>query len=245
MSTAGARHGDSVIGDLLVTGCPRSGTKYAAHLLTALGREIGHEEMKRDGISSWCMAVAADEVPWGPARGPHETFDVILHQVRNPRFVIPSMTTLRADSWDFIAAHTPCDPTEPVLLRAAKFWYYWNLHAEAIAHWRYRLEQLSEVFPEFCERTRASCDRTVLTRVGVNVNSRAYSRLTSLLDRTYGFMGRQPPAFFRQRFVNRTRYEENQPFDWAVLRATDRDTFDRVISLASSYGYTAEALRCP
>ncbi|MDH3217179.1 MAG: hypothetical protein OEN01_12995 [Candidatus Krumholzibacteria bacterium] len=243
-TTTGQREVE-VIGDLLVTGCPRSGTKYTARLLTELGRRIGHEQLERDGIASWCMAVAADKAPWGPARQEHQTFEVIFHQVRNPRFVIPSMSTMEEVSWEFICAHTPCDPAEPRLLREAKLWYHWNLLADEIAHWRYRIEDLDSVFPEFCTRARVPCDSAVLERVGVNINSRAYRGLPALVRRASERIGRDPPAFIRKRFVDRRVYEAAQPFDWSVVRALDRNVFDQVISLATFYGYTPAEVGCP
>jgi hypothetical protein len=161
--TTSRQNGVTVGGGLLITGCPRSGTKYVSHLLTELGREIGHEKMGRHGIASWCMAVQAQKAPWGPAREHHHTFDVILHQVRNPKVVIPSMSTLKDQSWEFVYEHTPCDRTEPLVLRAAKAWYHWNLHAQSVAHWRYRVEQLEDAFPEFCEWACVRPDRAVLS----------------------------------------------------------------------------------
>jgi hypothetical protein len=231
----------AVVWGLLVTGCPRSGTKYIAKLLTKLGRDIGHEKMGRHGISSWCMAVQAPKAPWGPAREGHHKFEVIFHQVRNPVFNIPSLSTLKDKSWEFIYEHTPCDPMEPLLLRAAKLWYHWNLHAQNIAHWRYRIEQLEDVFPEFCERARVYPDGAVLKRLGVNINSRTFEGLLGMCwGRDRG--GREPPAFIRNRFVNRAVYQHALPFDWSALRVLDRDVFEQVMSLANTYGYTAADL---
>ena len=138
---------------LLVTGCGRSGTKYTAELLQKLGLDVRHEEMGADGISTWCMAVDSEDSPWGGGRR-NIRFDARLHQVRHPLRVIPSLTTFTAPSWDFIAQHIPCAADEPILIRAAKYWYYWNLEAEKIATWRYRIETLPNVFQEFCSLAR-------------------------------------------------------------------------------------------
>jgi hypothetical protein len=233
----------AAIGGLLITGCPRSGTRYIARLLTRLGRDVGHEEMGRHGIASWCMAVVAEEAPWGPARQPQHTFETILHQVRNPVFVIPSLSTLNDRSWEFIHAYIPCDRSEPLLLRAAKLWYHWNLHAQSIAHWRYRLEQLEDVFPDFCERVHVPADCAVLKRVGTNINSRAFDGWLAMWQRVCFRFRREPPAFVRRRFINRAVYEHALSFDWSVLSALDRKVFDQVMSLATVYGYTPADLR--
>ena len=56
-------------------------------------------------------------------------------------------TTLTIDR--FIAKYIPAPANEPILLRATKYWYYWNREAERISQWRYRLETLTNIFPEF------------------------------------------------------------------------------------------------
>lgn len=136
---------------LLITGCGRSGTKYVTHLLRRLGLDVPHERMGADGIASWAMAVDADAVVWGVSPRDYD-FEHVFHQVRDPREVIASATTFKPRSWDFICAHTPVPADDPVVLRAAKYWYYWNLEAEKIAGWRYRIDALADVFEEFCAR---------------------------------------------------------------------------------------------
>lgn len=49
---------------LLVAGHPRCGTGYAAQLCGQLGLDVGHEQLGRDGISSWMFAVDADDNPY-------------------------------------------------------------------------------------------------------------------------------------------------------------------------------------
>jgi hypothetical protein len=92
---------------LLVTGCGRSGTKFIAALLQNLGMDVRHEQMGADGIATWCMAVESDDSPWGGGRrGVH--FKTILHQVRHPLKVIPSLLTFTSPSWEFIEQYVPC-----------------------------------------------------------------------------------------------------------------------------------------
>jgi hypothetical protein len=227
---------------LLITGCPRSGTKYVAHLLAALGRDVGHERMGVDGISSWCMAVQATEAPWGPSRHERLRFDVILQQVRNPTLAIPSMSTLNHRTWTFVYAHTPCTPSDPLIVRSARLWYHWNLHAEKVAHWRYLLERLEEVFPEFCCRVSAQADPSVLKKVGININSRAYRGAPRLVKWLFDRFHCEPPRFLRQRFVDRSLYQREKPFDWRLLGELDRPLCDQVIEMAQRYGYTSAEL---
>lgn len=227
---------------LLVTGCPRSGTKYVSHILRALDRDVPHERMGRDGIATWCMAVEAEVVPWGPPRLPGESYEVTLHQVRNPRLAIPSMTTLRYESWRFVSAHVILDHDAPPLMRAAQMWYHWNLQVAKLANWRYRLEELPGVLGTFCEWTRTVHDPRVLDEVGTNVNTRAYSRAGMWLARACERAGRLPPRFLRERFVDRSRYEQSEPFSWSRLRAMDARVCNEVIDLAQAFGYTHDDL---
>ena len=145
----------------LVTGCPRSGTGYAAALFRALGIRCGHEEVFGteqvlagepvvwngfDGDSSW-MAV-----PALPLDGV-----VVLHQVRHPLEVIRSIVGTR-----FLELVDRPNRPRPVVRnrfasvvwrhakevfepeteteRAAHFWRLWNERAEAHATFTYRLE---------------------------------------------------------------------------------------------------------
>lgn len=82
----------------VVTGCGRSGTSYAATVLTAAGIPCGHEELfhprvrslpdfgTRRGDASWLAAPFVSKLPDGT---------VVLHQVRDPVQVIGSFYGLR------------------------------------------------------------------------------------------------------------------------------------------------------
>src|SRR5688572_17821987 len=78
--------------DILVTGCPRSGTKYMALLLQAYGLDVGHEEMGARGISSFSLAVTSEDGPWGPTRERYR-FARVVHLVREPLATIASFAT--------------------------------------------------------------------------------------------------------------------------------------------------------
>ena len=67
----------------LVTGSGRSGTRYTASLLGALGLDLRHESLGSEGIVSWYVAAGADEVPYGPPSS-RLVFGHVFHQVRHP-----------------------------------------------------------------------------------------------------------------------------------------------------------------
>ena len=155
----------------LITGCGRSGTKYIARLLSAAGLDIGYETMGKDGIASWLLAVDSTYRDYGPSRR-HFQFHTILHQTRDPLAAISSVQTIQASSWRYICRHIPCSLDEPLLLRCAKYWRYWNLKAESAATWRYRIEDIEHVWDELCERLAIPADRAVLASMPRTINTR-------------------------------------------------------------------------
>jgi hypothetical protein len=163
----------------LITGCGRSGTVYISCLLDELGADVPHETMGLDGIASWLLAVDAGSAPWGPLRRMFQ-YRTVVHQVRHPLRAIASAQTFRPESWGYICGHIPCDMTEPLLLRCAKYWHYWNLKAEQTAAWTYRIEELPRVFDRLCEAVGVLPDRSCLAAVPADVNSRrdSYSAIT-------------------------------------------------------------------
>ena len=158
-------------GKCLITGCGRSGTKYAATLLSAAGLRIGHETMDRDGIASWLLAALPAAPGWGPS-GEDFHFRTILHQVRNPLAAISSMQTIQPASWRYICQHIPCSMEDPLLFRCVTFWREWNLKAESIAAWSYRLEDIDSAWEELCARLALPATREALNAVSRNVNTR-------------------------------------------------------------------------
>ena len=125
--------------EFLVVSVGRSGTKYVAFLLRSLGLDVGHESAGAHGIVSWYLAADADSVPHGPP-STQFVFGHVFHQVRHPLRVIPSLMSLRPETWSFVARHTGCAPEDPLPVRCAKLWLHWNELAEAKAEWRYRIE---------------------------------------------------------------------------------------------------------
>jgi hypothetical protein len=226
-------------GLILVTGCGRSGTKYTAELLQRVGLDVLHEKMGADGIATWCMAVDSCDSPWGGGR--HDLkFKTILHQVRHPLKVIPSLTTFTARSWQFIERYVPCPQSDPVILRAAKYWYYWNLEAEKIASWRYRIEALPQIFDEFCRRLGVEPRREALAQTSTMTNSRKtrpeFQFLRQLLDRLH--LGQSSTAL---EFIYDPQwgYLDGVEFTWDVLEGHAPGWSQRIRETATRYGYVA------
>lgn len=170
---------------LLVTGVGRSGTHYTAALLREMGLDVGHETVGRDGTASWKHAVSGTFVVKKRFRRARMTeidstiFDTVLHQVRDPVKVVASMQTFGEATWSYMAAHTGVSMAQPVLARAMRGYIEWNRLIEPRAEWRFRIEDLPDVFDEFCRRvgveTRAMPE---LTRDARDARGARYAPVT-------------------------------------------------------------------
>jgi hypothetical protein len=127
--------------------------------------------MGKDGIASWLMAVDTSQVPWGPPSSLF-SFKTIIHQIRHPLDTISSLQTFNDLAWDFICNHIPSSCDEPLLLKCAKYWHYWNFKAERIAQWSYRIEDIREVFSELCFRIGIQANRAILDSTPTDINTR-------------------------------------------------------------------------
>ncbi|MFI5343633.1 MAG: glycosyltransferase family 92 protein [Chlamydiales bacterium] len=158
---------------LLITGCARSGTTYISKVLSHSGLEIGHERLWKDGCASWPMAVNSDYSPYGPPSKGIQ-FEHIFHQVRDPLQTISSVFSIEPQaSWQFICSMIPnISLADTKLMRAAKYWYYWNLAAERKAEWTYRVEDIEIVWDEMCQRLNISLNRDALATVSKTTNTR-------------------------------------------------------------------------
>jgi hypothetical protein len=160
---------------LLIVGCARSGTTYMAEVLRAAGWKIQHERVKRDGAVSWELVFDdTQHVPWGSARKGRK-FAHTFHQVRHPLRTISTVYHAEEPlqrSWDYIQAHIPeISPQDSLLVKSAKYWYYWNLKAEAMSEWTYQLENFGQVREEFERRVGKRVPRVAIESVPRNINA--------------------------------------------------------------------------
>jgi hypothetical protein len=164
---------------ILITGAGRSGTAYISSLTGKLGLDMPHElQMGRNGIVSWLLAAQTEDVPWGPKFSKCE-FDVILHQVRHPLKTISTMRTAMPASWRYIQKNAPSIKREDsVLSKSMKYWVHWNLKAEAMSSWTYRIEDFD--LKQFCEKIHSpklfnKRNRKRVNRLPTTINSRLRS----------------------------------------------------------------------
>ena len=172
---------------ILITGCARSGTTYISQVLQKCGIDVLHEKMGSLGTVNWIMAVPADYTPAAydfthccvPGLNQYK-FKHIFHQVRDPLKSISSLAVDMTSTWNFIGGYIQeVDVAHPTLINAARYWYYWNLHAEKIAEWTYRIEDIDNLWGEFCKRIEFKLDKNNLKRVPRNTNTgRVTKRIT-------------------------------------------------------------------
>lgn len=128
---------------LLIIGCPRSGTLFAArYFIKHFKMKIGHERIDKDGVSAWMMAVEPKNLgyPWGYCKS-DILFSHTLHQVRHPVKTISSLFSIHNRSWLFIEDHIDISGMS-MLEKAMKFWLEWNNICESKADYTYRLEDI-------------------------------------------------------------------------------------------------------
>ncbi len=121
---------------VLITGCGRSGTRYAKDVFKVLGLDLGHEKAGRDGTVDWHLA------------GTKEGYDVIFHQVRHPLDVVRSCHTISETSWTFIKKKDKLiKEYHPIVVRCMNYWLRWNILAESTAVLTYRVEDVVDYLP--------------------------------------------------------------------------------------------------
>jgi hypothetical protein len=126
-----------------------------SHLMCAMGYDIPHEKVGKDGAASWKHIVSGTFQNLKKNQGhpiDSEGFTRILHMVRHPMKVISSMQTFSASTWGYMAEHAPVDLKAPLAKRGMQAWVSWNQLVEQRAHWRFQIERLPEQFEEFCRQ---------------------------------------------------------------------------------------------
>ena len=119
---------------IFICGSPRSGTSYMTLVLRELGYDIGHEKVGEDGSVGYHLAVIQPKN--------------CLHQVRHPINQISSMQALC--HWGFM--DTVVNVTNHKLLGMMQCWLQWNEICESFCVWRYKLEDLPNVWLEFLDK---------------------------------------------------------------------------------------------
>lgn len=167
---------------LLLVGCGRSGTRYAARLLTEAGLPCSHE--KRFGLFScgWQEGDTA-ESSWMalPALENHLAGKVLaVHLTRHPLDTIRSLVGTGflggAPGWalyrSWLCGASPrVTAKQGPLERAVWYWIEWNQRIENQTGFRVRVEDFTEnIFSQISKVLDRPLDASALDRVPRNVN---------------------------------------------------------------------------
>ena len=222
---------------ILVTGCGRCGTKYFAAVLQSVGFQVTHERMGADGISSWYMATEAKRVPLGPPPANY-TFDHTFHLVRHPLTAIPSISSLKDESWDYISQYVLMDASDSKLLKSAKYWYFWNELTERKAKRLVRVEDLTQIVDQIEQELGVVIDRSAVANVPRNVNSRKVRKIYHWIEEFLLRLGLPSRvALLGQVPVLRQARASSPEFTWESLQKIDPDLAGRIQKKAEQYGY--------
>jgi hypothetical protein len=222
---------------LLVTGCGRSGTNYTTVLLRRCGIDVPHEHyVGADGISSWMFAVRGRSAPRGPAPFCYE-FDHVVHQVRNPLMAIPSITTFREESWEYIAQYIAIDLSDPPLLRAARYWIEWNEIVERRAELRIRIEDMPAAVLPLARLIGVHIDPAFIPEVPKDINTRRHGILLNYIEHHLMRLGLVRRRAWKERTILATKPQDQTDLTWANLERLDAELADRIRAKARLYGY--------
>ena len=155
----------------LILAYPRSATTYTAKMLQAHGLKFGQENRgdQTDGTISYFKV-----------HYPHK-YNVVLHQVRDPLKTISSAVTVLAkrthNEFNILFDIDIADRDKSKLYQVMQTWLMLNELAEEKAEWRYRIEDIDEVYSELCQRLKIQ-PKEKFPPLNRNVNTRPHPMLT-------------------------------------------------------------------
>ena len=160
---------------VLILGHPRSGTLYTTVVLRTLGLQVEHERQGKDGS-------VTGQFWYGDWK--LEDYNVILHQVRNPLNVIASCTKMRIRNPRVIThlaeisgSKLTNEQRRNKVLRYMVTWLGFVKWVDSICAWKYRVEDMSDVFPRLCKEFGLSTT-TPLPPIPNNINHLQHRTLT-------------------------------------------------------------------
>jgi len=213
---------------LLITGCPRAGTLFAANVWRRAGLDFGHEHCRGDGSVSWFFAVDDDsypDLPWknpkgrcahvGERRSDYE-FANVWHQVRDPLKCITSMSlVVSREQWAWAARHIVLPDLKGDVRRLALVhWVKWNALCAERASWTYRVEDFEQHWPR------------MLLKLGMRPRP-----IPSVRKDTHRSLRWSKP------FVDREAIKKMPDLTWDELYAIDERFAELAAKAAKEYGY--------
>lgn len=145
----------------MIAGHPRSGTMYMSTFLQALGIDMKHQELGKDGVVSW-QHIANNEY--------RVECDNVIHQVRHPLKVIASTAyTFDSSGYPFMFDCVG-EPTNKHPLAIAMYtWIKWNELIEQRAKGRFQIENFG--IDDLLDMLGLKIDITDMPQIQKNVNA--------------------------------------------------------------------------
>lgn len=130
---------------ILISGCPRSGTRFISHQLQSNGIKAPHEKIGRNGSVSWFHILPNYHFPkWAIKNSEQFNPKFILHQIRPPFETINSMLAIADDSFNVMAGYLNL-PSDRSLENHMKVWLEWNKMVEKRSEFTYSLYDLTKL----------------------------------------------------------------------------------------------------
>lgn len=205
-------------------------------LLGRCGLDIVHERrVGKDGISSWLFGVDSSTAPWGPAPADY-SFEHTIHLVRNPLSAIPSIATFRPSAWEYISRHVSIGSSDCLILKSAKYWFYWNGAVEKKTEIRLRIEDMPGALAIVRDRVGTQLDISNIKELPNDLNTRRYGTLFNILEGIWLDVGFVPDRTIFNRLLSKLapRYDD---LTWNDLRALDPSLTEKIYRKALEYGY--------
>lgn len=200
--------------DLLVVGCPRSGTTFMNKVLNTYNVQVGHETDGKRGIVSWLFTANSKNPAWGPRPADYK-FKHIFHQVRHPLKCIATMHLVVSKAWEYIAREVPeINLEESRLVCCAKMWVYWNLKAEKRAEMTYRVENIREALPDISQRIGTPLDPQILETISTKTHASKHNYVVTWED----LHNVLEPAFYKKLVLLAKRYGYQVEEGLALIR---------------------------
>lgn len=211
----------------IISGCGRSGTLFMSRVFRIMGREVGHENILRNGCSSWYLAESDHAGYVKKALDGHRV--VYIHVVRNPLDVITSMwhcEHLRnREALDFVREYYPQWGIGRNLEGVVKYWIYWNALTAANLPISVTLPVEQLQYPDaFC----AFC-----TAIGIKYQPKYFQKTKDLGNKTHTIRG-----MFRKSLEKTYGKEFLEPLTIEDIEdACSPDIFRLLQQVAGNYGY--------
>jgi hypothetical protein len=152
---------------ILISAHPRSGTLYTTKLLNHLNIKVRHEKGGEDGTVSWKHITYSEK----------KNYDIILHQTRHPLKVISSAIIFKNFNFKYMFKFIGKPPKNDKLTFLMWTWLKWNKYIGRKANWRYKIEDIKIIFPEFCKQIGLP-PSTTIPSISTKIHSRKHPDLT-------------------------------------------------------------------